>query len=362
MNERGLQVDAWYGSDNYNVSSIDKEFGVRIKWDIPLLEGYGYRFFRNISWKPSPSSGFWGLINLSMIVELFKIPRSVIVVHGWHYLTHFLVIMLGSLKGHTICIRHDMPLSHEKRKMGLKQKVKRFGLKYVLFPRVSYFLYIGTQNRLFYESYNLPHHRLISCPYAVDNARFSNEKYDIKAMREKFNIPQEDKVILFSAKYIDKKRPMDLLNAFKKLNKENCWLLMIGEGKLRKEMENFIKQNQLKNVLLTGFVNQSVIPQYYAISNVLVMCSTVGESWGLSVNEAMNYNLPLVLSDLTGCSDDLVIEGVNGYTFKTGDVVDLTQKIKDVLFNNKLSWDVSSRDIIKKYSYESVVDNIKRIL
>ncbi|GAB2580935.1 glycosyltransferase family 4 protein [Spirosoma areae] len=362
MNEQGLSVDAWYGSSGSTGVSMDKEFGVEVKWDIPLLEGYNYRFFKNLSYKPSHSNGFWGLVNLSMVVEIFRIPKSIIVVHGWHYFTHFLIIMLGKLNGHTICIRNDMPLSHEQRKVGWKQKIKYIGLKYILFPRINYFLFIGTQNRLFYKSYKIADEQLLSCPYAVDNDRFTNSTYDIAAIKEKLQIPREDKVILFSAKYIDKKRPMDLLKAFKNINNPHCWLLMVGEGKLRKEMEGFIAQHQLKNVLLTGFINQSLIAQYYAVSDVFVMCSTVGESWGLSANEAMNYNLPLVLSDLTGSADDLVINGVNGYVFKTGDVDELTLKIKDILFNNKLSWKITSKDIVKNYSYQAVVENIRTIL
>ena len=362
MNEQGLDVSAWYGSDVSVKGSIDNEFGVLVKWDIPLVEGYSHRFFKNMSWVPSHANGFWGLINLGMILEIFKIPKSVIIVHGWHYFTHFMIIMLGKLRGHTICLRNETPMSHEKLKTGWKQSLKRIGLNYILFPRINYFLYIGNQNRSFYKNFGIADSRLLRCPYAVDNDRFVNMQYDIESLKAELNIPKSHKVILSSAKYIDKKRPLDLLQAFKTLNNQNCWLLMVGEGRLRKEMEEFITLHKLKNVLLTGFINQSLITQYYAISDVFVMCSSLGETWGLSVNEAMNYNLPLILSDLTGCSDDLVIDGINGYKFKTGNVEELTQRLKNVLFDNKLSWSINSRDIIKNYSYDFIVKNIKTIL
>ena len=362
MNQQGLDVSAWYGSDSSVKGSIDNEFGVLVKWDVPLIEGYDHRFFKNLSWNPSQENGFWGLINLEMIIELFKRPKSVFIVHGWHYFTHFLVIMLGKLKGHTICLRNETPLIHEKLKSGWKQTLKRFGLKYILFPRVDFFLYIGNQNRSFYKTFGIADNRLLRCPYAVDNERFTNMTYDIESLKIKFNIPKGHKVILFSAKYIDKKRPLDLLQAFKSLDNQNCSLLMVGEGKLRKEMEEFIDLHKLKNVRLTGFINQSNITQYYAISDVFVMCSSLGETWGLSVNEAMNYNLPLILSDLTGCSDDLVIDGINGYKFRTGNVEELTQRLKNVLFDNKLSWSINSKDIIKNYSYDYIVKSIKTIL
>src|SRR5688572_15482639 len=137
MNEQGVLTKAWYCSDESIKGGFDKQFGVNVKWDIPLLDGYESRFFKNNSWKPSPSNGFFGLVNFGMIRELFKIKKSVLVVHGWHYFTHMLIILLGRLLGHTVCIRNDMPLSHEAAKKGVKQTIKKIGLKYILFPRIS---------------------------------------------------------------------------------------------------------------------------------------------------------------------------------------------------------------------------------
>jgi glycosyltransferase involved in cell wall biosynthesis len=91
------------------------------------------------------------------------------------------------------------------------------------------------------------------------------------------------------------------------------------------------------------------------------MCSSLGENWGLSVNEAMNFDLPVIASDLTGCSDDLVTEGANGYVFKTGDVADLTVKLEKVLLGNELSWQPGSKAIIADYSYSTILDNMLSI-
>src|SRR5690606_12849476 len=132
-------------------------------------------------------------------------------------------------------------------------------------------------------------------------------------IKQDLGIPLTAKIIVYSAKYIKKKRPLDLMEAFKQLNNQNTWLLMVGEGQLRGEMEDYINENNLKNVILTGFVNQSNISAFYTIGDVFVMCSSMGENWGLSVNEAMNFNMPLVISDMTGCADDLVKNGANGY-------------------------------------------------
>jgi glycosyltransferase involved in cell wall biosynthesis len=366
MNELGVKTSCWYCTDASVKGGIDKQFGVEVKWDIPLLKGYDFKFFKNSSWRPSHANGFFGLINIGMIRNIFKIPKSVIVVHGWHYFTLFFILMLGRACGHTVCLRCDVPYNQELLKKGLVQYLKKIGLKYFLFPRIDKFLYIGQENKLFYEHFGVNKSKLLSCPYAVDNERFQNEYFNLSKKRDHLKqligIPLKSRVIVFSAKYIDKKRPLDLLRAFKLISNENLWLIMVGEGELRGDMEDLIRSENIKNVILTGFVNQSVISEYYIISDLFVMCSGLGENWGLSVNEAMNFNLPLVISDLSGCAADLVVEGMNGYIFKTGNIKELAVKIKQVLVDDALIKPISSIDIVNKYSYEVVSRNLSLLI
>lgn len=366
MNEMGVKTTCWYCSDMSIRGAYDQQFGMNVKWDIPLLEGYKYKFFRNFSWKSSPLLSFFGLINFGMIRQLFRTPKSVIVVHGWHYFTLFCIIMLAKSFGHTVCFRCDVPYSHENLKNGILQKLKRWILKFVVFPRIHFFLYIGEQNKSLYKSYKISDSRLLSCPYAVDNDRFRNEYSrivnDIPDIKKEIGIPRFDKAIIFSAKYIPKKRPLDVIQAFHKLKNENLWLIMIGEGELRPHMESLIRSKNIKNVILTGFVNQSQISHYYAIGDLFVMCSGLGENWGLSVNEAMNFNLPLILSDLSGCADDLVREGDNGYTFKTGDINDLADKMRRILVDGALTNTTTSIEIVQKYSYETVTESLNTLV
>lgn len=366
MNEMGIKTSCWYCTDETIHGGHDKQFGVNIKWDIPLLEGYNYKFFKNLSWKPSHSNGFFGLVNLEVIQDLFKIPKSIIVVHGWHYFTVLMALMLGKVCGHTVCLRCELPLNQEILKSGLLQKIKRFILKNIVFPRVNYFLYIGKQNQLFYKNYGISDHRLLFCPYAVDNERFQKERVrllnKVSTIKYDIGIPSYGKVIIFSAKFIAKKRPLDLLRAFGKINNETLWLIMVGEGELRPEMEDMIIEHNIKNVIITGFVNQSKIAEYYSIGDVFVMCSGLGETWGLSVNEAMNFDLPLIVSDLSGCATDLVVEGVNGYTFQTGNVDNLAARIKSVLLDNTLTKSPTSIEIVENYSYEIIAKSLSKLI
>jgi glycosyltransferase involved in cell wall biosynthesis len=133
---------------------------------------------------------------------------------------------------------------------------------------------------------------------------------------------------------------------------------------LRKEMELFILENQLENVYLTGFVNQSLIANYYAVGDVFVMCSEQGETWGLSVNEAMNFELPIVASDLVGSADDLVSPGVNGFTFPCGNVAELHKILDKFLGDSSLAKTMGreSKKNISSYSYRVIKNNLQTLV
>lgn len=337
--KQGLDIEVWYCSDESIRGAVDKQFGKTVKWDIPLLEGYNYRFFKNFSWKPSIFNGFWGLMNLGIIPALFKSPKSVVMVHSWSFFIYAITILFAKVAGHKVAIRGESPLKQEIVKSKTNLLLKKIFFKIFILPTVDYFLYVGQQNKAFYRFFGVAESKLVFTPYSVDNDRFQlaaqqlSKSYSTKRQELGFN--EGSVVILYSGKFFFKKRPLLLLAAYKQIQNENTALVMVGDGELRREMEDYIKDNGLKNVILTGFVNQSEITSFYAIADIFVMCSGHGETWGLSVNEAMNFSLPIIVSEAVGCTDDLVNIGVNGFTFKLDDENDLVDKLHLLLTKSK---------------------------
>jgi GxxExxY protein len=142
------------------------------------------------------------------------------------------------------------------------------------------------------------------------------------------------------------------------------YLVFVGEGPLRKEIETYIKEKNLKNVFITGFISQAEIPKYYAIADIFVLPSGVGETWGLVVNEAMNFGLPVIVSDLVGCGKDLVKHGENGYIFKFGDIDELTNYLRDLIIdeNKRIKFIQKSFAIVIRYSYNKDVEEFIKVL
>ncbi len=358
-----FNMKVFFLSDETIKGNLDKQFGVLVKWDIPLLEGYNFEFLKNQSLKPSIYNGFLGLINFGIFSKLKNEPKGLVLLHGWSYLTMILSLIAAKLFGHQVGMRGEAPITREYNKSSFSRLIRKMVFK-TLFKFIDKFYYIGENNKEFYKMYGVNDSKLFYTPYCVDNDRFQNlnqsHSKNLDNIKKLLGIQKNEKAILFSGKLIEKKRPLDLLSAFSMLENNNIKLFFMGDGNLRNSLEIEIKKRYLQNkVVITGFVNQSEIYKYYLAASIFVMCSDEDETWGLSTNEAMNFALPVVLYDSVGCSKNL-IDG-NGIIVPKGDTEKLSKSIFKILEdeNNRIKMGIQSQKIISKYSYIQVIEGIK---
>ena len=154
-------------------------------------------------------------------------------------------------------------------------------------------------------------------------------KESISELRNHFHIKPETKVLLNVSRLLDRKGQMDLLQSFAEINKQysNLILLIAGEGFYRKPLEHAIEQLRLqKNVQLLG--NRNDIPVVLAIADVFVFPSHYEGLPGALI-EAMFAQKVIVCSDI-GENKECVSPN-EAVFFKTGKVVDLTEKLNLVL-------------------------------
>ncbi len=81
-------------------------------------------------------------------------------------------------------------------------------------------------------------------PYCVDNKRFAEQAEALRAQRTEirraWNIPDDAFCVLFAGKFIENKRPFDLVNALKISDiksKSTLHLLLVGSGELDEALE-----------------------------------------------------------------------------------------------------------------------------
>ena len=224
-----IDFEVVYFTDETIKGSIDKHFGREIKWDIPLLDNYKFRFLKNYSWQPSLNSGFFGMINLGIIRYLYKLPsKSLIVIGGWSNFSYLLTIFFSRIFGHKCSFRTEAPIDKELNRYGVKNYIRSVYLKLLFKYFIDCSFYIGLKNKAFYLKYGLKENQLFYTPYCVDNNRFSNEfsrlKPSVFEIKKRLNIPEDSFVILFTGKFYEVKRPFDLLKSFSQAKISPCVL------------------------------------------------------------------------------------------------------------------------------------------
>lgn len=129
----------------------------------------------------------------------------------------------------------------------------------------------------------------------------------------------EDRVtILFVGRLVPAKNPETLIRAWMLVEQRgvNAQLVLVGDGPLRKALEQYAVSNGLRRVIFAGFVEPVRTAEFYAAADVFVLPSSY-ETWGAVVTEAMAASLPVITTRWVGSAVDLVRDGENGYVLDT---------------------------------------------
>jgi glycosyltransferase involved in cell wall biosynthesis len=95
---------------------------------------------------------------------------------------------------------------------------------------------------------------------------------------------------------------------------EKCELWIAGDGPLREQLEGMPSTPQLA-VRFLGSVAYERLPELYAQGGIFVF-PTLADEWGVVVNEALAAGLPVLGSLYSQALEELVQDGVNGWTFR----------------------------------------------
>lgn len=356
-----LDFSVYFGRPDQTGGGYEDEgFNRRIRWDVDLLSGYTHYF------PPTPTRSRTRPKSnlsptLSVIKQIIQRDFDVLWVHGYVSTNSWLAAAIAFSKGKPVLLRDDQHNTDTRNTF--RSRLKRQFLP-LLLSNVNP-IYVGENNRKFFEYYGVPPKRLFPARHCVDNAFFEQRHAALKPRRSELRrglgINEDSPVILFSGKMIDKKKPGLLLEAFEQVRRRTqCHLLMVGDGKLLEELKSTAGAKQIPDVHWAGFLNQTELPNAYAAADVLVLPSAYEETWGLVVNEAMNFRLPIVVSDKVGCAADLVHPGDNGFVFKSGDSNELAMALDRLVNNRELreKYGEESARIVSTYTIENCATQI----
>ncbi len=193
--------------------------------------------------------------------------------------------------------------------------------------RAAGLLYMGIQNRRYYELFGGRAEQFFLAPWEFDYDNVEQAYREIAPLREPSRqaLGLADRVVIVSVGRLLALKGFDtLVPAVARLAAAGkpVHLLVAGDGPYRGELEALIATHKAP-VTLLGNVDRRGVVRVMTAGDVFVLASTQ-EAWGLVVNEAALCGLPLVCSHAVGAAPDLVLPGENGDIFPAGDVDRLT--------------------------------------
>lgn len=378
--EGSVPFEVWYLSAHGSEPSYDRQFDKSFAWDLEILSGYPHRFLKVNS--GADVSCFSKLRLTERLVPLFREREvSALWVQGWNVLAYWQAVWQAHAAGVPVWLRgesNDLAITPAW-KTPLKQLMLR-----QLFRRVERFLYIGEANRRFYAKYGVRPEQLNAAPYCVDNERFAAQAdslwLDRQEIRREWGIADDAFCVLFAGKFIDKKRPFDLVNALKdaRFARQNrpLHILFVGSGELGESLRSACKlisdaeagnhistqvndRGTLPRATFAGFLNQKEISKAYVAADCMVLPSDNRETWGLVVNEAMASGLPCVVSDACGCAEDLVAPINSQLVYPLGDTFALAGALLELMRRPPSISEL--REQVNKFDLEVTVKTVNKL-
>jgi len=191
---------------------------------------------------------------------------------------------------------------------------------FLKFKRINKVFTVGSESLSYFRKFNLK--KIINMPYAINLDHYQKKNY--KNNKGKINF-------LYIGQLIERKGVIEMIDAFKKINKNlNCQLNIVGEGVLKEKLINLNKKNSRINFL--NFMSQKKLIKFMYKNDILILPSKF-DGWGVVVNQAFAAGMPVIGSKNAGAVNDYVVNNRNGLIINDISKYSIYSKIKFYIDN-----------------------------
>lgn len=274
---------------------------------------------------------------------------DIIVVGGYSTLTGMIVIKYLKRKKIPFVLNCDGGFIKEDSK--IKYKIKKYFIS-----SASAWLSTGNETDKYLKFYGAKEEFIYR--YSFTSSMEKDIKKEIIKEDEKEKIKKElgikeKKVIITVGQFIYRKGFDILLQSSKNFPKD-IGVYIIG-GEPTEEYINIKEELRLENVYFVGFKQKSELKKYYKAADLFVL-PTREDIWGLVINEAMSYGLPVITTEKCVAGLELIENSENGYIIPTNNSKELYEKTIKIIEDDGLRKNMSLNNIekIRKYTIENM--------
>ena len=331
-------------------------------WEVKLDSySFKYKVLKSINVGPL-------IINYLLPFEISLAPYQVIIIDDEPRLTFSkLTVFLMAKYRHLLrAIRKPIVIWAESIELGYYNKINDFVNRYLFWPirhliyhYADAFLAYGPKTRDFLIKNGIVKEKIYISINAVPETEIKGFMHmiDKEELKEQLGFSHK-KVVLFVGYFTKRKGVVELINAFKQLNRNDTILIMVGAGPEEKRLK--VLAEGYSNIYFPGYLEKEEKAKYYAIADIFVLPTFV-DPWPLVINEAMMFGLPIITT--TGCGASELIKG-NGIVIKPGDIDALRESMKYLIENDEVrtKMGAKSKEIIKEYTIDKAVERIVEVV
>ena len=337
-------------------------FGEAFEWDVSLTDGYSCRILAPAASNRRFDSDSFGGVDVGPVGDaLLATQPDVVVVPGWHSAFYLRAIAASRRQRIPVLYRGDTNLTVAP--IGLRRPAWELRTR-LLLKFFDGYLSVGTRSRDYLRHFGVAEPLIFDSPHCVDNVTFDAaarrvREGDRDGARRELGAERGDFLIVFAGKFVERKRPMDVIEAAARLGPDVV-VAMVGNGPL---MESTREAAKKRNVRVTwhGFVNQSLMPRVLAAADCVALPSEC-ESWGLVVNEALASGTPCVVSSGVAAGTDLVHEHRSGAIHEAGDIEGLAaslRAVREAVCGGAITANTCRR-AVSAFGYDRMADGLVR--
>jgi glycosyltransferase involved in cell wall biosynthesis len=307
------------------------EFNGTFTTEPEILDGYRSCFVANWSrWSAAPVIG---RVNPGVVREIARRRFDAVLITGYHHLSALMAMAAAKAAGARVLLRAEADLANPSRSLLARAK---HHLLPVLLRQADAVMYSARRNMDYFRHFGVPETRLFPLLSSVDNDALTVLRPRVAAgrdaLRASLGIPDDAVVVVYAGRFTERKRVRDPLLAMRDVVREhdNVWLLYVGDGPLRAELETQARNDgTARHICFAGFRPPTEVPRFLAASDLFVLPSGYDPT-PKALNEAMVFGLPSIVSDKVGTACDLVRHGVEGLVYPAGDTAALSRAIADL--------------------------------
>ncbi len=161
-----------------------------------------------------------------------------------------------------------------------------------LYGRTQAFLTYGSAATRFLQRRGVPAHKIVPGRQVVP----AEQIFPPTQSREELGLANKQ-VVLYVGYLNDRKGLPTLLKAFQRVAKKDDRLILIGDGPEKATLQQMAQGDD--RIQFPGYLEGAEKSSWYAASDIFVL-PTRHDPWGLVVNEAMSFGLPIITTEAAG--------------------------------------------------------------